>query len=295
MITKRLQLIAAWVLVLFLPACTTTLGQQATLNTAALGTIVAQDLQLTQQAGTIIALNQEQLLPTQALGTATITLTPQPLVTPTPQGMWLTINQNTNCREGPATYYRLVTSFKVGDKVEAVARDSNSQYYFVRSPNTSQSFCWLWNQYSSVSGDTGSLPIFTAVPTPTPTITPTPAAGFTVSYDSVISCAAKYALRLYILNTGSTTWKSIDIYIIDNTAGKNFTFVSDTFTAYTDSCTVDTQQGDLAHGEYSYVSNINPGQFGYNPVGHNLTVTVTLYSNDGEAGTSATQTLTIKP
>lgn len=76
MIAKRMQWIAVWMLVLLLPACTTALGQQATLNTAALGTIVAQDIQLTQQAGTITALNQEQPLPTQALATATITLTP---------------------------------------------------------------------------------------------------------------------------------------------------------------------------------------------------------------------------
>lgn len=293
-------------LITLLSACNFPAAQTAAPDHSALDTIVAQDVLLTQMAATLAANNagnptenppaQATPVPTQELplATATITLTPLPSATATPQGVWLTINENSNCRVGPASYYALVTSLTAGSKVQVVGRNPQNDYYYVRVTPGASTFCWVWDRYSSVNGDTGVLPVFTPMPTPTPTVTPTPTPGFTVSYSALISCPPQYALRLFIRNTGGVTWQSIRIVVSDSTAGLTFTHTSDNFKSYT-GCGSDLLQADLTPGEESYVSNVSPGQFNYDPTGHALTVTVTLFTGDGLAGTSAQQTINVTP
>jgi hypothetical protein len=215
-------------------------------------------------------------------------------VTATPQDVWLTITQNSNCRSGPANYYLLITTFKTGDLVQAIGRNPLGDYYFVRNPSVAQGYCWVWEKYATISGDPGILPMFTPQPTPTPSITPTRAPAFSTSYDSLTSCSGKYALRIFVRNTGGVTWKSIRIDITDNTASKSFTHISNDFQAYS-GCTAGVSQTDLAPSEEGMVSNYNPGQFSYNPTGHDLSITVTLYSEDSYKGISLQQSFKVTP
>lgn len=299
--SKLFKVFFAFALVLSMTACNLPLGQQPTLDNSAMGTIVAQDVLLTQIGATLAASGSQSLpapvatsLPPEILPTPTVTLTPLPLATPTPQGVWLTINQNSNCRVGPATYHKLVTTLKIGDKVEVVGRDPNNEYFYVRVPNSASGFCWVWRQYTSVQGDIGILPVFTPQPTPTMTMTPTPAPEFLLSYNSFTTCGGEYALRLFIRNTGGITWQSIQIVITDSSTGSTFTNTSDTFKSY-NGCNKDMEQADLTPGEEGFVSNAAAGSFGYNPSGHHLTVTVTLFTENALRGSTASQTISVTP
>jgi hypothetical protein len=222
-----------------------------------------------------------------------VTLTPEFFYTATTQAVLLTLTQNTNCRKGPASYYALVTGLKVGDQVEAYGLDPNSAYYYVKNPNLDQSYCWIWGKSVSVSGDTSGLPMYTPQPTKVPTATPTVAPGLNISFGSVTSCSGQYMLRVLVRNTGGLTWQSIKMAITDTTAGKSYTTSSNSFKSY-NGCTSDMSQEDLAPGEEGYVSNFK-SQFSSDPTGHHLNITITLFSEDGQTGTSVSQTIGVKP
>jgi hypothetical protein len=262
------------------------------------GTIVAIQVAQTQlastvQAGETVKSPTAEALPAEPTFTPTITLTPQPTLTPTLEGVWLTVLENTNCRSGPGTYYDYVTTLNAGVQVQAVARNPENNYYYVHNPNGS-GFCWLWDKYSNLTGNITILAVFTAQPTPTPTLTPTPAPGLSVSFVSVTSCGGQFALRLKVKNTGGLTWQSVKVVIKDNTTATTFTHTLDQFRGYT-GCPMDVVQEDLTPGEDGIISNVSPGQFGYDPTGHDLKVTVTVYTENGLAGSFYSTSINVTP
>jgi hypothetical protein len=202
--------------------------------------------------------------------------------------------QNTNCRQGPQTIWPIIVTLSQGTQVKAIGTSPDGNYMFLRVLDTAVHYCWVVTQAVSVTGNSGVLPKLTPLPTVTPSITPTPAPNFTLSYNSLTSCSGKYALRLLVTNTGYLTWKSIKLVIVDNTDSVTSTSSSDDFIGY-EGCSIDQQQGDLTTGEYGIVTNYNPGQFSYNPAGHALLVTVSLFSEDGLSGTVITKTLAVTP
>jgi len=131
-----------------------------------------------------------------------------------------------------------------GQLIEAMARNLSNDYFYVRNPTMYSDFCWLWEKYSTVTGNIAFLPVFTPQPTPTPEISPTPTAApanFAVSFHKMVSCSGSYAIELYIENTGSITWQSVKVVLTDTTASKTYIHELDTFRGTTeDSCIMDT-------------------------------------------------------
>jgi hypothetical protein len=293
--TKSIKIIAASMLILALSACTT--PTQPTIDSASLGTIVAQDVQLTQAAATLTSVIAQESATPLATNTPilpTNTATPEPSVTPTPSGAWLTMNQNTNCRQGPATFWPIIMTLNQGTSVEGIARSTVNDFVYVRVIDTSVHYCWVYSPATTYTYDLSRLAQYTPVPTTTPTITPTSAAGFSLSYDSLATCSSDYSLRLLVKNTGYLTWQSIKIVIVDSAAGVTLISSADNFTGY-DGCTVAQTQGDLTTGESGLVSNFDSAPFTYNPKGHPLVVTVSLYSEKGQSGTVISKSLSVTP
>jgi Bacterial SH3 domain. len=284
-----------FLLILSLVACTAASGQQNALDQSALSTIVAQNILMTQMAGTIQAVyTPATATATQLPATPTITQTPEFYYTATTQPILLTVTENVNCRKGPANYYPVIVSLKTGDQVQAVGVDPTNSFYYLSNPNKSNLFCWVWGKSVSASGDTSGLPMYTPQPTPRPTATPTTQPGISITYESVSSCGSDYYVRVFVRNTGSTTWKSVKISISDNNTGDHFSGSSDIFVGYS-GCTAGPVQDDLMMGEESYVSNYSAGKIGYDPTGHLLGITITVYSDDGQGGTSVSQGISVTP
>jgi uncharacterized protein YgiM (DUF1202 family) len=288
---------AKWILVgLLVISMTACSSATPTVDSNTLATMVALDVQLTQVAATMTSMVEAESATPLVTNTPipTETPTPEPTVTPTLSGVWLTFSTNTNCRSGAGTYYPIIMTVNAGSQVQAIANSSDGQFYYVRVIDTSTHYCWVWSQTASYVGNPNVLPQYTSAPTNTPTLTPTVAAGFTVTYNSLTSCSPNYALVLTIKNNGYMTWQSIKITIVDSTTGSTLTHTSDLFTGYS-SCTIAQQQEDLTTGEYGMVSNYSPGEFSYNPTGHSLAVTVSLYSQNGLSGTVMSQTIGVTP
>lgn len=293
---RGLLVLVVLILVFSLAGCNFPLFGGQSDSDSAVKTAVALSVALTQLAATQTAAippAQSTDLPTALPSTALPTATLPPTLTPTLAGVWLSVLENTNCRSGPGTMYDWVTLISAGQMVEALARNSINDYYYVRNPNASSGFCWLWSQYSSISGNITTLPVFTPQPTPT-VASPTPAANLSISFAGLESCPPEYALSFKIKNTGDITWQSIKIVVKDNTTSTTFTHQGDVFKGVS-GCDFTASQNDLTKGEESYVANVNPGQFDYDPTGHSIKVTITVYAQDGLTGTSFSKSISFTP
>lgn len=227
--------------------------------------------------------------------TFTATLSPTITLTPTLEGVFLTVSQDTYCRfGGPYSSFKILATVKIGQKVEVIARNPENDSYYVKNPYEANSTCWLYGKYATVTGNAAGLTVATMNPTPTPTNTPTPTVGFSVSYVGLETCAPQYAFKLFIKNTGSSIWQSISITGSDTVTAFVINHSSNTFKEYS-GCSIGVTQADLTPGESSYVLNVSPGQFNYDPTGHAISINVTLCTLDGGAGTCKSTPLSFTP
>jgi hypothetical protein len=222
--------------------------------------------------------------------TDTPTLTPSITFTPTSNVPMVSVSVDTNCRIGPGKIYKRVGALLVGEKTEVIARDPSNQYWYVRNPDKPGEFCWLWGQYATTTGDTGSLPVFTPPPTPTFTPTPTPAFGISVSFNQVESCVG-WNIEFKLTNTGEVMWKSVSTIVTDNDAAATVNSQNDKFEEW-NGCLAGSSYEDLDPGDTGYTVG---GMFNNDPTGHDLDASVKVCTEDGLGGTCITKTLNITP
>jgi hypothetical protein len=104
--------------------------------------------------------------PTGAAGTATL----QPNVTPTaltgtPTATILTVDSNTNCREGPGLTYAIVIVLVPGTQYQMIARTADNKFWVVTEIGKSNA-CWVPAEMSNAFGNVNQLSVTTpAAPT----------------------------------------------------------------------------------------------------------------------------------
>ncbi len=226
--------------------------------------------------------------------TFTPTLSPTITLTPTPEGVFLTVSQDTYCRfGGPYSSFKILATVKIGQKVEVIARNPENDSYYVKNPYEPNATCWLYGKYATVTGNAAGLTVATMHPTPTPTFTPTPAINFNVSYSGLESCAPNFAFKLFIKNNGGTIWQYESITGSDTVTGFAINHSSNIFKEWS-GCVSGVTQEDLTPGEESYVLNI-PGFFNYDPTGHLINITVKLCSENNGLGTCLSKPIAFTP
>jgi len=140
---------------------------------------------LNDQAATIVALTlnavQKTSTPSKTLQpvnspTLSITRTPTPTITPTYSVPMLTVNEPTNCRTGPGQSYDILFTLLAGASVEIMGRYPTNNYWTVKVQGMDEP-CWIWGEYSTVSGSIWTVPSIT----PPATETPSPPAAPSIS------------------------------------------------------------------------------------------------------------------
>lgn len=261
-------------------------GGQASVEQAA-GTIVAQTL--TAGAPT---LTNTAPPPSESF---TPTLTPTLTLPPTSKVVTLVVTKDTYCRQGaPVSAFKSVVIIKSGQQVEVISRNPENDSYYVKNPYEDNSSCWIYGKGLTLTGNAEELSIATLEPTPTPTRTPTPNVGFTVTYDSLISCAPSYAFRLYIKNTGAVPWNFISITGSDSVTSFAINHTSNVFDQYS-GCSVVNPQDVLSAGDDTYAMNLSPGEFNYNPSGHLINLNVKLCTLDNAQGSCTSKAISFTP
>lgn len=140
-----------------------------------IGSILACNLQSTQggQPDFVATITAQAAALAQAGGTPANPQAPAPASTE----VTAEVTATTNCRSGPGTAYNIVVSLNPGQKLKVVGQDTADNYWIVELP-TGSGTCWLWGQYSTITGDPSGLPQMSpgAAPTPKATKTPKPPA-----------------------------------------------------------------------------------------------------------------------
>lgn len=289
----KLNPIRLSVIVLLTASLACALPGAPTADPNAVGTIVAQTI--------VAGLSQtpEGVIPNTGLGsptptqtftpevptlTPTQTLSPTPFFTPTPLIPQISVSVSTNCRVGPGKVYDRVGALLVGEVAEVVGRDQTGNYWYIRNPDASGQFCWLWGEYATLTGNYVALPMFTPPPTPTPS------PAFEASYDGKDTCAGWW-VDVRLENTGGLTFRSLSLTVKDTVTDTTLSLSSDGFTDL-DGCLDSDTRDNLAPEVTRIVSS---PAFNYDPTGHKIRTTITLCSNKGLNGTCVTDTITFTP
>jgi hypothetical protein len=168
---------------------------------------------------------------------------------------------------------------KVGETAEAIGRSADSTYWVIHLPSAPAKTCWLWYQWAAVTGPGESLPILESPPTPT--YYPRP--DLSLTYAGLGNCISEYSISVQIENTGNVALESVRMIVEDITEGATLTHESSVFIYYV-GCGTGGVVDSVAPGAMATVSNANPGQFTYNPTGHNLHIIVRVCTENGLAG-----------
>ncbi len=262
------------------------------LSTAAARTVIAGF----SQAADTATLSPTQPTPTLTFTPRTPTFTPTSTLTatalppPAPIFPQISVSVPTNCREGPGKVYPMKGALLVGETAQIYGRDPTGGYWYIRNPDSSSEFCWVWGEYATLAGNVAFLPVYTPPPTPTPTLTPTPSPAFEASYSSLDSCTGWW-VEIKLKNTGSIPFQSVGLTIRDTVTSVVLADFSNDFSNI-DGCLSTATRDTLGSGKSFIVSGPS---FNYNPSGHKIRATIQLCSNHGQNGTCLTKTIGFTP
>ena len=288
---RTLQPIAAALVVLLSAtlACAAPTVTVSTPDANAIGTLVAQTIAvaMTQTGQGLLPITGAEFatftpgLPAPSL---TPTLSPTAVLTSTPLVPLISVSVATNCRVGPGRAYDRVGALLVNESAEVVGRDAAGTYWYIRNPDSSNGFCWLWGEYATLSGNISVLPVFTPPPTPTPT------PAFVAAFAGLETCTSWWG-DLRLENTGGVTFRSVSITLRDTVTDVVVALSANGFTN-SDGCSGSRTRDILKPGDKVVVSS---PAFNYDPTGHELRATITLCSGADGTGLCTSQVLSFTP
>jgi len=220
--------------------------------------------------------------------TETPTMTLPPSATLTPLFPTISATIDTNCRKGPGPGYERLGFLLVGQTSEVFGRNSSSTWWYIRNPSNPSTYCWVWGESTTVSGDTASLPVLTPPPLPTSQTTGTPGTGtsFSASYNTVKKCGGVKHVVITIKNTGGKTLESMSIKSRDmntDTLLSGPTSADKPFLEGSGDCP--PGEDTLDAGKTAYVAS----SLGDSPVeDHEVKTTITLCTKEGLDGNCET-------
>jgi hypothetical protein len=138
-----------------------TMEQQAATLVAQTLTAVAEETSIPLASPTAKQEEQPTASPTGTAGAATL----QPNVTPTaltgtPSATILTVDSNTNCRQGPGQTYAIVIVLVPGTQYQMIGRTEDNKYWIVTEIGKANP-CWVPAEMSNAFGNVNQLPVTT--------------------------------------------------------------------------------------------------------------------------------------
>lgn len=291
--------------ILLIPLLILAIGLSSCQNLPTQPAPLAEDQLQTLVAGTLTAVaysvGQTQTLAVTPTDTPTATATVPPPTetptnTPTKEIISVTLTGNSNCREGASTYFPVITTFSSGTVVEVIAVNPAGDYYFVKAPNAPAGGCWIWKEFTTITGNPDSLPIYTPIPTPMPTatVTPPPMPVYTVTYSGLTACGAGFAANYTITNTGTMVLKSIRIRNTLEGVVDPYVHQSNSFVQWSGGARY-AVLADIAKGVTMIVSTCDPGAFPTDPTNKKVAGEITICSSEDLKGVCTTTNLEYIP
>lgn len=258
---------------------------EATLTMIALSTEVQATLEAARpEAATATAPSDDSAVPEVPFTDTPPAETPTPTPTEVPAEPIARVNQNTNCRAGNGTIFKILYIALAGEELKVTASTTLNDYVVVEIPDKPGQTCWLWTRYVDLQGDRSQLPVRTPPPTPTPVI------DFSVEFDYVDSCVG-WDPSLKVVNSGNVTFNSYYVKVTDTVTTTSNDHTSDDFDK-TGGCPVVQAIPQLDPGMSGWVYAYS---FNYNPAGNAMTASVKLCTGAGLTGTCVTKSVNFTP
>jgi len=133
------------------------------IETGIAATLTAQAVSITPSVTIEQATQTSTLQPTQ-------TESQQPAQTEPviPEAASISVNLDTNCREGPSGDYQKLGYLLPGQIAAVIGRNTTSTWWYIENPKKPGQYCWVWGEYATLHGDISALPVTTPPPPPLP-------------------------------------------------------------------------------------------------------------------------------
>ena len=251
---------------------------QATLQAVIQETEAAGGAQQTEQQPS------EPVAPVDPPTATPVADTPTPVPSDTAAVPMALINQNTNCRSGPGTVFKILYIALIGDELPIIRISTLVDYVLVEIPNKPGQLCWLWTNYAQLIGNYQSLPVSTPPPTPTPAV------DFNVVYDFMDGCVG-WDPAFKLTNNGDVTFKSYYVNVNDSVTSTTQDHTADNFDK-TSGCPIVQAIPQLDPGMTGWAHAYS---FIYDPAGNAMTGSIKLCTGAGLSGTCVSKTLSFTP
>ena len=120
--------------------------------------------------------------PAPVIDVTVVVVTVPPTDIPIFENPTLSLNQRSNCREGPSTAYEVVYSFEAGTQFEIIGKYGSGWWLVpIDLDFTRKKSCWIYEEGNTISGDVNNVPQVQPSPLP-PTEEPPPSADLPI-YD----------------------------------------------------------------------------------------------------------------
>jgi len=138
-------------------------------------------------------------IPTNTLPFSLLSLTP-PTLTPTATTIPLIITAvaDTNCRLRPAPDEQRLGIFYAGQQATVYGTNADQSWWYIKNPENSAEYCWVWSGSITVSGEIADLPLITPA-------TPLPFTDFEITFSNMHLCIDTRFLVFRVENTGTET------------------------------------------------------------------------------------------
>lgn len=118
--------------------------------------------------------------------------------TGTPGATLLTVDSNTNCREGPGTNYKVVIVLVAGTQYQMIARTEDNKYWIVTEIGKATP-CWVPAEFSNALGNTSLLPVTTpSAPTASASGAPAAPTGLKYNFSCAFNADASYTITVQL-------------------------------------------------------------------------------------------------
>jgi len=243
---------------------------------------------------------------TTPLPTGTSTFTPEP-PTPTETPTFgftattsitvISVSVSTNCRTGPGKDYDVAGSLLVGEFAEVFGVDPTNKYWYIRNPDGSPEFCWVWGEFATLTGPAEQIPVYTPLPTleftltSLPTSIPTSPPTFNAEYINIGTCNGQWWVNIRLKNTSTVVFRYVFISLKDKLTNETQIRQENGLSNRSD-CGEGSTKGSLAPGETYRVSS---PVFSHDLKGHEIKATVTLCSEADKKGHCSTRGVGVIP
>ena len=205
--------------------------------------------------------------------------------TPTQELVTAQVMRETNCRTGPGPHYDLVATYQIGARLQVIARDLGGGFIFTQNPEKSDEQCYILENNVKISGNTDVLPQIT------PLASPTAAPNFSATFKKFDLCKGNVYAQFIIQNTGSVTFRSAYIKVINLRNNDSTEKVVNAFDLTT-GCIIAKNIAPLDPGAIGYLSS---DTFIKDPRGNKMKAIIQVCTEKNSKGTCINSVVDIKP